>query len=115
MEMERGFNTSDKFYFKLRKMFLTKRLNRIGVLRCHYCGIAGLSVEQRYGQDIATVATIDHVEPISSGISKLLTSNWVVSCKDCNYDKGDMDYDEFVKSLPYVLFKRRKRQLQCKD
>jgi 5-methylcytosine-specific restriction endonuclease McrA len=62
-----------------------------------------LSAKARKNNRNPNLATIDHMTPICHGIDKLDESNWAVSCKRCNKNKGSLPYDEFIKRLPYLL------------
>jgi 5-methylcytosine-specific restriction endonuclease McrA len=107
--MKNDTTQEDRLYFKIRRKYLQYRLKRVGILRCHYCGVNNLIINYRFDQDAMLVATIDHVVPLIAGIDRFDWQNWVVSCKECNQAKGDTDYDMFIKMLPYILSNRRKR------
>ena len=96
-------------YLDKRHVFLTNILERHGVLHCHYCTHTNLEIGERLLSGATKnnanpyLATIDHVEPVSSGIDKLDEKNWVVSCRRCNKWKSSMSYDEFITKLPGML------------
>jgi len=98
-----------QYYLDKRHEFLTEILERDGILKCHYCKHTNLEVGERLLADAEInnknnkLATIDHVIPVSSGIDKLDTANWVVACRRCNRWKSNMSYDEFLKILPIYL------------
>jgi len=91
-------------YLNLRYIFLLKTKRIKGDLVCHYCGKPHLEIGYRsvkmcnLNNKNPKLATVDHVEPISSGIDKLDIKNWVVACKKCNSRKGSRSYDEFKKN-----------------
>lgn len=58
---------------------------------CHYCGIEG---DRHHGPD-GNAWHIDHMHPVSLGGSDD-ESNLVLSCQDCNLEKHDTPYEEFV-------------------
>jgi 5-methylcytosine-specific restriction endonuclease McrA len=88
-------------YLNKRHIFLLKTKKTEGDLVCHYCNKKHLEIGFRSvilcnaNNDNKNLATIDHVVPVSSGIDPLDESNWVISCKKCNTEKGDMDYNKF--------------------
>ncbi|WP_079709810.1 HNH endonuclease [Paraliobacillus ryukyuensis] len=78
-------HTVEKFRSnKQMKKYIKKRDN----YTCHYCG--------GYGD------TIDHKTPKSKGGCST-PFNLVCSCAKCNEDKGDMDYEEFMKTKCLVV------------
>ena len=91
-------------YLNKRYVFLLKVKRKNGDLICHYCGKPHLEVGYRslrmcnLNNKNPKLATVDHVEPVSSGINKLDQSNWVVACRKCNGRKGSKSYDEFKKN-----------------
>ena len=92
-----------QLYLDRRHEFLTKILKKEGVLHCHYCPKSNLEIGERLISKSSinnankNLATIDHKNPVSSGIDKLDETNWVVACKGCNIKKGSTDYNTFVK------------------
>lgn len=63
-----------------------------GKLVCHYCGKRGLKRTVRQGDRLAlSLATIDHVKPLSNGGPRYKLGNLVVACWPCNEKKGDDD------------------------
>jgi 5-methylcytosine-specific restriction endonuclease McrA len=63
---------------------------------CHYCG--------NYGD------TVDHIIPTTKG-GVDSEENLVCSCQTCNKEKGNMDYNEFIKE---PVLNRKIRELQNK-
>ena len=51
---------------------------------CHYCG------------EEATPPTLDHVVPVVKG-GPTTEENCVIACEACNFAKGDLSVDEFLK------------------
>lgn len=69
--------------------FLHEQEDKDGSLRCHYCGLCPLRIiHWTDRQDVENQATVDHVYPLSRGGADH-PSNMVVSCRRCNYAKGD--------------------------
>ena len=64
---------------------------------CHYCGEKG--------------DTVDHIVPESKG-GKYIETNLVCCCSNCNSDKSDMDYEEYMK---YILLPKWKRKPKTPD
>ena len=74
-----------KFYKRWKKIF--------GDLRCIYCD----KPCRRGGPETAhNKATIDHLTPMYLG-GNSKKDNLVLSCYQCNQDKGTKQYWEFVK------------------
>lgn len=76
------------YHSTLIHLFLNRRSFKISILErdgytCHYCG--------SYGD------TIDHKTPRSKG-GLSTPSNCICSCKKCNFDKRDMDYEDYLKT-----------------
>jgi 5-methylcytosine-specific restriction endonuclease McrA len=77
-------------WIRLKRWFLKRASERDGCLKCHYCGKTGLVAESDpSGKGLGSLATIDHVLPVSKGGSKTDESNLVVACWGCNHMKGD--------------------------
>jgi len=49
--------------------------------------------------DYENLPTIDHKIPITAENSTNHISNLVASCSECNFKKGDQDYEEFKNSF----------------
>jgi 5-methylcytosine-specific restriction endonuclease McrA len=68
-------------WIALKRGFLKKTLEKNGDLICHYCGKTGLRMEpDPSGRKLGTLATIDHVVPISKGGKEKEESNFVIAC-----------------------------------
>lgn len=77
-------------WFAFKKEFLQKHLEADGELKCHYCGKTGLRIDSEPpGKALGTLATIDHVIPLSKGGSQMDESNLVIACWPCNQKKGN--------------------------
>ena len=97
-------------YLRLRQKFLKRVLNKKRVLVCHYCGKSHLDIGYEdmklayLNNTNKNLATIDHKIPRKICDNPLDTKNWLVSCKKCNREKGDMNYDEYInlKNIQHV-------------
>lgn len=78
-------------------------INRDGGLYCHYCGIEVI----RTIKTASNQATIDHIKPKAKG-GKTELDNLVIACRDCNQEKGQKRFMDFVlKKAP-----EKKKQIQ---
>ena len=92
--------------------FLKDKLKERGELRCEYCDKGPLVIYD-FKRDLTSDdflngqvrlskfskhngATCDHKEPQSKGGSKLDYKNLAVCCYQCNSEKGNMTYDEWM-------------------
>ena len=64
-----------------------------GTLTCHYCGKPNLKIVsaaiKKTKTILKTMATADHVIPVSKGGAPKDISNLVVACHACNFKKAD--------------------------
>lgn len=78
-----------KDHWKLRLAFntnfLRKKLVRLGVLTCVYCGKSNLIID---ASNHLVLATADHFVPRSAGGAVFDEKNLVVACSPCNTKKG---------------------------
>jgi 5-methylcytosine-specific restriction endonuclease McrA len=72
------------YWLRFRQTFLTKWLEQ-GPLRCAYCGRGPLHIDPPDD----SVATIDHITPLSRGGAKFDEQNLAVACLLCNGKKAD--------------------------
>ena len=73
-----------RVWLKFRKHVLKSR-----ELTCVYCGKKNLKMSTPRGRELGSLATLDHVMPISKGGAKYDPKNLVVACHTCNNRKGD--------------------------
>jgi 5-methylcytosine-specific restriction endonuclease McrA len=62
--------------------------------RCYYCAQTFLDI----GRDHPRCCTFDHIILAIDGGAVSL-ENGVAACKDCNWLRGDMPFDEFCKDI----------------
>ena len=75
-------------WLKFREDFLKSR----EPLTCAYCGKTGLKIkvpEACVGRKLATIATVDHIIPLSKGGAEFDENNCAVACVSCNQKKKD--------------------------
>lgn len=73
-------------YVNFEELMYTATYVLKGYDKCHYCG-AELTEKNR---------SLDHMYPRRwGGVS--ITDNLIPSCKDCNQEKKDMTYDQFMR------------------
>jgi 5-methylcytosine-specific restriction endonuclease McrA len=78
---------------------------------CTYCGIILVTTYDRTRVAPPNLLTKDHLTPTSRGGSKG-ASNWVVSCYQCNQDKGPLTEEEFREVMhDRQLLKARIREM----
>ena len=83
-----------KDWLDFREKFLKKRLAESGELRCEYCQKGGLLIdvgENPSRGELAGLATIDHVVPLSKGGEEKNEKNLKVACYPCNQRKADSE------------------------
>lgn len=84
---------------RLLKKFGPKIKARGDKFVCHYCGIKLKKGAQASQPKIEAAgfgfATIDHKQPESKG-GKTIPKNLVFACSQCNHEKDDMTYDEYM-------------------
>jgi 5-methylcytosine-specific restriction endonuclease McrA len=109
------YQTDWRYYFIVRRLWLRK--NRIEVNGdkfwvCHYCGkhIHKMPERNKKTQNLHPCVTVDHKIPRSEGIDILDTSNYLVSCYDCNCKKKSIPYDLFMKGMTWVEFSGKKEK-----
>jgi len=79
-------------YLTFKKAFLNVVREVEGTLRCHYCGLTGLTEsvgDNPTKAELRRMATVDHVVPRSRGGSERDPENLVVACWSCNQRKAD--------------------------
>jgi 5-methylcytosine-specific restriction endonuclease McrA len=72
-------------WLEVRERYLTRMMTEDGLV-CEYCGRTGLLLT---GDNHRTVATVDHVHPVSKGGPKFDENNFKVACFKCNQKKAD--------------------------
>ena len=77
---------------KNREKTYIRNIAAHGTITCEYCGRKNL----KRGLQKTGGATIDHFHPVSGGGSVGSMSNMIVACYDCNQDKADMTYEEYI-------------------
>lgn len=77
------------------------KLERLAVdPTCHYCKKPIKSYKK---------SSIDHVIPRAKGIDCNDQSNWVLCCKQCNFAKGSLDLEDFLKKLEPKQKEKKKK------
>jgi hypothetical protein len=98
--------------------FLKDRKKEIGELRCEYCGKGPLKIydinpnelkisdlrNKRFrfnnpGYNPNDASTADHKQPISKGGDKFDYNNLAVCCHECNSNKSNMSWEDWVKKM----------------
>ena len=78
-------------WLRFRDVFLAKKKQQVGSLKCYYCGKGNLKeeIDESSGKrELSRLATIDHVKPRSKGGTDD-EDNLVVACFTCNQKKAD--------------------------
>ena len=76
-------------------------------LYCAYCKRGPLVYRDEFeDSNEKWLSTVDHKQPINLGGDKYSYDNLAVCCQECNYDKGNMSYSEWMDELPFYLDKR---------
>jgi hypothetical protein len=102
--------------------FLIDELKDNGEILCEYCNKGPLYVydtftDKKYDTTYikkqpfvkSNGATCDHKEPISKGGDKFSKDNLAVCCSQCNGEKGNMSYSDWMKISKYKKYTKRER------
>lgn len=96
-EPERGKHDW-RYLFITKRTFLRHHRNENGNWTCHYCRTekTQMPVRGQQWQKYKKIITIDHKNPACKCVDKTDSSNFLPCCYQCNRDKGDKPYEEFV-------------------
>lgn len=83
-------------WLRFRWELLNKWLLEKKVLKCYYCNVETLVMED-VSHRTPTGATLDHVIPLSKHGKRWDESNLVVACYNCNQKKKNLDKVDFLK------------------
>lgn len=87
--------------------FLSDSKEKKGDLYCLYCKRGPLVYKDEFKDSSEKwLSTVDHKQPINLGGDKYSYDNLAVCCQECNYDKGNMSYSDWMDELPFYLDKR---------
>lgn len=73
-----------RIWLKFRSHYLKSQK-----LICAYCGKKDLKLNSHHGRNLGSLATIDHIIPLSKGGSRFDRKNLTVACHTCNNKKGN--------------------------
>jgi 5-methylcytosine-specific restriction endonuclease McrA len=104
------WQTDWRYYFIVRRHWLRKQ-KKNGIWICHYCGkeIHKMPERNKNHQNLHKCVTVDHKVPKSEGIDITDTTNFLVSCYDCNTRKKSTPYESFMKGIAWAREKRAKK------
>lgn len=75
-----------------KRLRIKLRWYKQGNVRCHYCSrICDFKTKQLSKNK----ATIDHKTPYALGGTNR-QENLLLSCLECNFKKGDIEYEQFI-------------------
>lgn len=110
---QRDVDYINTFAYRMRRIafsrnFLKRELKKKKVLCCAYCHQPNLKIEfdgMKIPNNIK--ATIDHIEPISTGGGVFDVKNIAVACGKCNTLKSNMPVTDFLMKFAVYLGKKR--------